>query len=398
MTVVPPSDIITFKVGGRCFTTTKATVRSSGAHYFQLASFGPTSMPRAVSCENSSENSSPCTDSKDQRVAKKRRLEDAKNGVDCSASDGTESTIFIDRNPDVFHYVLDFMRSNSLHPDVVEDPKLLKLLKREAKFFIYDSLLTACEGYLQTYVGEVALAMKRISDRSRGSEGAKESLIEQGAFSSVLNTMREFSDSIPVQKECCRALSNLLCSSSTTEEGGDDCLASLVGSSMGGIELLLKTLTQFPSKRLVQERSLTALGVLTAASKENRDLITELGGHRTLLGFMSKYPGETELLRGICVVLGNLTFDKDTAAAVVKEGLIPLVAGAINRHRAERLSSEGLLSHGCRTLRNLARWAEYHAAIEESGGIPVLEAFRETEPLAREALECLLGHRAEVLK
>ena len=61
-----------------------------------------------------------------------------------SRTDPTE--IFIDRNPDLFSIVLDFMRSGGKLPAKVrKDIDRLEDLTTEAEFFIYDALKAACD-------------------------------------------------------------------------------------------------------------------------------------------------------------------------------------------------------------------------------------------------------------
>ena len=120
---------IVVDAGGRIFHTTRDTLLMSGAGYF-TALFGPTGVAL-------------------------RSLGDADDGADASASEKADgpstkrsrtdpTEIFIDRNPELFSIVLDFMRSGKLPSKVKRDLDCLDDLTTEAEFFIFDELKEAC--------------------------------------------------------------------------------------------------------------------------------------------------------------------------------------------------------------------------------------------------------------
>ena len=121
---------IVVDAGGRIFHTTRDTLLMSGAGYF-TALFGPTGVAL-------------------------RSLGDADDGADASASEKADpgpstkrsrtdpTEIFIDRDPDLFQDILNFMRSGKLSAKVRQDPIRLEDLTTEAEFFIFDELKEAC--------------------------------------------------------------------------------------------------------------------------------------------------------------------------------------------------------------------------------------------------------------
>ena len=120
---------IVVDAGGRTFHTTRDTLLMSGAGYF-TALFGPTGAALG-GIANSDEEAE--TSSEAAGPSAKR-----------SRTDPTE--IFIDRDPDLFAIVLNFMRSGGKLPAKArKDIDRLEDLTTEAEFFIYDALEVACD-------------------------------------------------------------------------------------------------------------------------------------------------------------------------------------------------------------------------------------------------------------
>lgn len=122
---------IVVDAGGRTFHTTRDTLLMSGAGYF-TALFGPTGAALG-GIANSDEEAESSSEAAAGPPSAKR-----------SRTDPTE--IFIDRNPDLFSIVLDFMRSGGKLPAKArKDIDRLEDLTTEAEFFIYDALEVACD-------------------------------------------------------------------------------------------------------------------------------------------------------------------------------------------------------------------------------------------------------------
>ena len=121
---------IVVDAGGRIFHTTRDTLLMSGAGYF-TALFGPTGAALR-SLGDADEDADPSESEK----------ADAGPSTKRSRTDPTE--IFIDRDPDLFRDILNFMRSGKLSAKVRQDPTRLEDLTAEAEFFIYDALEKAC--------------------------------------------------------------------------------------------------------------------------------------------------------------------------------------------------------------------------------------------------------------
>ena len=130
-TMAASTSRIVVDAGGRTFHTTRDTLLMSGAGYF-TALFGPTGAALGGIANNSDDEAESSSEAAAGPSAKRSR------------TDPTE--IFIDRNPDLFSIVLDFMRSGGKLPAKVrKDIDRLEDLTTEAEFFIYDALKAACD-------------------------------------------------------------------------------------------------------------------------------------------------------------------------------------------------------------------------------------------------------------
>jgi len=140
------SDRILVNAGGRLFHTTTTTLASSGSQYFHALLYLPatgSALPGA-----------------------KRARPDDECFRDYDSTDGVDSSIFIDRDPDLFADVLFFMRSGGrLSAKTKQDPARLEDLVCEADFFIYDRLKSACLESLERekpWQGFLSLSGQRI--------------------------------------------------------------------------------------------------------------------------------------------------------------------------------------------------------------------------------------------
>lgn len=125
-------DRITINAGGRQFETTTATLLSSGSGFFQ-ALLGSTG---SALSDGNFRNSS--TD--DEAPSRVR-------------------DIFVDRNPELFAIVLDFMRSHRLLAALTRsDAARLQDLLAEADFFAYDALHNACAEALNAWQDQIPTA------------------------------------------------------------------------------------------------------------------------------------------------------------------------------------------------------------------------------------------------
>lgn len=122
---------IVVDAGGRIFHTTRDTLLMCGAGYF-TALFGPTGTTLRSLGEHNNNDADDGADASDSEKA------DAGPSTKRSRTDPTE--IFIDRDPDLFRDILNFM----LSAKVRQDPTRLEDLTTEAEFFIYDALKKAC--------------------------------------------------------------------------------------------------------------------------------------------------------------------------------------------------------------------------------------------------------------
>jgi hypothetical protein len=77
---------------------------------------------------------------------KRPRAHDNDDSMD---EENVPSTLFVDRDPDVFEDVLYFMRSNKINPRAEQDSVRLKMIQIEVEFFAYDALLEACKKQLE---------------------------------------------------------------------------------------------------------------------------------------------------------------------------------------------------------------------------------------------------------
>ena len=132
--------------GGRIFHTTRDTLLMSGAGYF-MALFGPTGTALRSLGDADDDDAS--------------ELEKA-SGPSTKRSRTDPTEIFIDRNPELFSVVLDFVRSGKLPSKVKRDLDCLDDLTTEAEFFVYDALKKACS--------EAKTELKKALSEALGSE------------------------------------------------------------------------------------------------------------------------------------------------------------------------------------------------------------------------------------
>lgn len=144
------SDVVTLNVGGRRFTTTTATLTSSGAAYFEALLLRW--MPGANNATAS--KVTPCN-------TRKRAREENEE------VESQKSELFVDCDPDIFGDILYFMRRQVLKPSVLADPCTLLMLKTEGEFLAYDALIQACEKQLKILKGAVQATLKDQADRKR---------------------------------------------------------------------------------------------------------------------------------------------------------------------------------------------------------------------------------------
>lgn len=92
----------------------------------------------------------------------------------CNLINANEDYIFIDRDPTLFYYILNYLRSNMLYLST-DDKNLLEYLKDEATFYGLDELVPRIQKcYVQNPIHELIFEMKslfKVRPRTRQNDG-----------------------------------------------------------------------------------------------------------------------------------------------------------------------------------------------------------------------------------
>ena len=232
-----------------------------------------------------------------------------------------------------------------IEPVLSEIPKLLLDLQKD-NIQDVESALDQLEELISTE--------KDDAEKKRQEENQREAS-SLGANYAILSTMRKWQHAEDVQCMACQSLRWLPNTLTTT----------LAIIDLGGLEALVNALKLFPDSDPVQQTALDALGCLFWDLEEKGNIlmkkmckhaerfVNELGGIELTVKGMDKFPDHEDIQHEGCALLCALSCLESIRKAMVKAGAARVVVAALEEHDSGSAESKRIQKNGKKCMQYL---------------------------------------------
>lgn len=192
----------------------------------------------------------------------------------------------------------------------------------------------------------------------------------------ICDAMREHPEKTIVQAEACCTLAEMIWLDPTI---------STKLAHEGAIELIATCMNRFTTNLKVQQMGCGAFRALTY-DEASVPFIKDADGLAAVLSSMKNNPNKLLVQREACYFLQNmLVHENDTANAISKSRVVPIIADAIGNEHADAEFIQSV----CGLIANLALNKRAKAAIGKSGAIPcIIDALNSSKDLDVKQAAC----------